>query len=348
MKILIQYEASWRNSFLDADNNSKIDRKGRTYVASSSNLNSRDSKLAEKSFISRSVSIDTVMGILNRLIGDQRKLHQSRSSTDYYFNDLEDKVTFIDQPKCICDEVVFIRNICGGKDRKGATDRNGYSGYIRPNHLFTSDYSPYLWAILKAPLSDLINYICDRISFEEHLDECYPFAVLELINSIKSIKPVLPDDDMEACLNILSNKYPKERYKESNGKVKLERIYCAGLYIHLEKLIWKFPSIKNALTDRGTIIGFSKRGFNGERDFLSPMASSGKKRTYGNPYIQERFLKGQGKVRSSLTKVSGELRINIEVDKKRAEELFKMIEFAGVSSFYLGKKGLAYVSDIRI
>jgi hypothetical protein len=40
--------------------------------------------------------------------------------------------------------------------------------------------------------------------------------------------------------------------------------------------------------------------------------------------------------------------IELNIDKEKAEELEQMIEAAGVSSFYLGKKGLAYVEEIRI
>nr|WP_280176386.1 hypothetical protein [Legionella londiniensis] len=40
--------------------------------------------------------------------------------------------------------------------------------------------------------------------------------------------------------------------------------------------------------------------------------------------------------------------IYLDVDLEKAVELKKMIDSAGVSSFYLGKKGLAYVSRIDV
>jgi 3-hydroxyisobutyrate dehydrogenase-like beta-hydroxyacid dehydrogenase len=49
---------------------------------------------------------------------------------------------------------------------------------------------------------------------------------------------------------------------------------------------------------------------------------------------------------SMLTKASGVLEIIIDIPRDQAKELKKMIENAGVSSFYLGKKGLAYVTKI--
>ena len=73
-----------------------------------------------------------------------------------------------------------------------------------------------------------------------------------------------------------------------------------------------------------------------------------KKKIWGNPYMREEFVKGEGKSKQLLTKVNGQLHINIDVDRDLAKQIQNMINEAGVSSFYLGKKGLAYVTDIRI
>ena len=48
-----------------------------------------------------------------------------------------------------------------------------------------------------------------------------------------------------------------------------------------------------------------------------------------------------------MTKASGQLEININVNRQKGREIATLIENAGVSSFYLGKKGLAYVSKLR-
>jgi hypothetical protein len=69
---------------------------------------------------------------------------------------------------------------------------------------------------------------------------------------------------------------------------------------------------------------------------------------WGNPYLLKKFVKGQGEVTSMLTKASGQLEIVIDVSREKSEEIKTLIENAGVSSFYLGKKGLAYVSNIRV
>ena len=71
-----------------------------------------------------------------------------------------------------------------------------------------------------------------------------------------------------------------------------------------------------------------------------------KKKIWGNPYIREEFIKGEGKVRHLMTKASGKLEIKIDIERDKAKEIKSLIENAGVSSFYLGKKGLAYVTNI--
>ena len=68
---------------------------------------------------------------------------------------------------------------------------------------------------------------------------------------------------------------------------------------------------------------------------------------WGNPYILKERRKGEGEVTSMLTKANGTLEINLNIPTEKAIELKEMIDSAGVSSFYLGKKGLAYVDNIK-
>lgn len=95
MRIIIHYESSWRNSFLDGSNDESLPKKGRNFVASMTELGKAEN------FHARAVSHNTVMGVLCRLIGDQRKLYQARQSDDYYFANLENQIRFVDTPSVI-------------------------------------------------------------------------------------------------------------------------------------------------------------------------------------------------------------------------------------------------------
>jgi len=140
------------------------------------------------------------------------------------------------------------------------------------------------------------------------------------------------DDKLKDVVAILENKYPDQSYLE-NGILYRIRLYAAALYLQAERMMLNNIPVDYCLNKKGkiSIQGFSKRGFNGVRDFLNPLAGS-KKKTVGTPF--------------SLTKASGNLEINIDVDCEKAKEIKRLIGNAGVSSFYLGKKGLAYVTDI--
>ena len=133
MKIFIEYEASWRNSFLNGSNNEPLPKKGRDFISSMTELKKQEN------FISRQVTMDTVMGLLNRLIGEQRKLYQVKAETEgskNYFTDIESYITFEDHLKIINHEMAYIRNM------KGSTDQNTFTGMISvEDPIFQSDYS---------------------------------------------------------------------------------------------------------------------------------------------------------------------------------------------------------------
>jgi len=79
---------------------------------------------------------------------------------------------------------------------------------------------------------------------------------------------------------------------------------------------------------------------------MDRFTTGAKKKIWGNPYMRKVRVKGEGEVVSLMTKASGTLEITIDVEREKAKEIKRLIENAGVSSFYLGKKGLAYVKDI--
>jgi len=113
--------------------------------------------------------------------------------------------------------------------------------------------------------------------------------------------------------------------------------------LQLDRLSSQFD-MSSAKTKAGGISGISKRGFT-TKDFMNRFTSGKKKKIWGNPYIRKERIKGVGEVTSLMTKASGQLEINLDITRDKAKEIKAMIENAGVSSFYLGKKGLAYISQ---
>ena len=123
-------------------------------------------------------------------------------------------------------------------------------------------------------------------------------------------------------------------------------MYCSALYLQLERL-GKIYCMQTAKSKMGGISGISNNGFT-LKDFMDKYTTGPKKLIYGNPYVREELVKGKGKIKHLLSKASGQLIIHLNISFERAVELKTMIDNAGVSAFYLGKKGLAYVSHIDI
>ncbi|WP_185235258.1 type I-Fv CRISPR-associated protein Cas5fv [Teredinibacter franksiae] len=336
MRITIEYEASWRNSFLDpaTSNNEALPKEGRKFIGSMTKL-----KNAEN-YISRHVTVDTVMGILNRLVGDQRKLYQARSSNNYYFRYVESKIKFEDKPEYINSEIVFIRNI------SGSTDQNSYTGMVN-NHdpIFTSDYSREFWSILAMDFQELCLFITNGSKFNKTI-ELNPLVIIDRLEEIHKMKSVLNESHVFTAHKVLSESFEKFKGLNNKGEVLPISLYCSSLYLQLDRLGGAY-NMDTAKTKSGGLSGVSNNGFT-KKDFMNRYTTGDKKKIWGNPYMRENFVKGEGRSRQLLTKASGKLVINIDIDREQAKKLQSDIEYAGVSSFYLGKKGLAYISDMRI
>jgi hypothetical protein len=344
MRITIKYEGSWRNSFLDGSNNEPLPKSGRTFVGSMTTLGKRDSQGNYPNFIKRKITHDTIMGVLNRLIGDQRKLYQSRNCPNYFFSDLEERISFNDQQnqsESINTETVYIRNM------EGNTDQNSFTGMIKVNDpVFRSDYSNIFWGVLMLDIESLCRFIVDE-SFQIYSSKQFdPLDALQELDELNKLKAV--DIDIEIvknALNTLQERFPDVTYKIVDNKIKPIELYCSALYLQICRLSLKYD-VSLALTKNGGLAGISKRGYT-PKDFMDRYTTGSKKPIWGNPYQLKEKRKGEGEVVSLLTKANGTLDILLNISDDKAEQLKRMIDNAGVSSFYLGKKGLAYVDVIR-
>lgn len=336
MQIIIEYESSWRNSFLDGSNNEPLPKGGRNFIASMTTLKQAGN------YKKRDVSKDTVMGILNRLIGEQRKLYQVRQDKEYYFLEIErilQQEDIVDK-STISNEMVYIRNI------SGSTDQNSFTGMIKANDpAFNSEYSSELWGVLWLDLDTVVQFIVDekyQIRTDIELDPITVCSQIELLSAEKAIDVI---DSVKDALDILQSKFDDVNYLNAKEQLPLISLYASALYLQIERLSKKYD-LTNALTKSGGLSGISKRGFT-KKDFMDRYTTGSKKLIWGNPFLLKEKKKGEGEVVSILSKANGQLIINLNISKDQARDLEEKIENAGVSSFYLGKKGLAYVTDIR-
>lgn len=333
MQITIEYESSWRNSFLDGNNNEALPVKGRKYIGSGQELKKPDN------FKKRSITIDTVMGLLNRLIGDQRKLYQAREDGGYFFKEIENSVSWDDKAES-WEELVYLRNM------SGSFDQNAFTGSIKMNdYSLTSDSSQEFWGVLWLTFEELCEFVNSETAVLSYV-ELDPITISSKFEEIAKYKAVNNVENVLKTVETLLKHFPETNYFNPKGLVNPINVYCSVLYLQLERLKNKGHNTDIFVEKSGVIKGVSKRLFT-KKDFMDRYTTGPKKRVFGNPYIVRQFIKGEGQVTSMLTKSRGTLEITLGVDRAKGQELANLIECAGVSSFYLGKKGLAYVTNIR-
>ena len=405
MKITIEYNSVWQNSFLEPE--IKGSQKNRRKFTATSK---------QKKRVSAPITRNTVLGILCRLMGDQRKLYDIQNSEDYVFKNIEEQVTFTinNRKNNTFTETAFIIN---KSDKRCA--QSTFIGVLPDDTpLFFSETASQLWSVLYLSLDKVMHFILSNEvnktdqNDQQNLNYSSPKRLLSRINEItdkksefgkpiKSIKRMIEeieiirdkvekryldqkekfeniekptkakintfkkqrekydenkqdlndkasalqtsdavafDATLKKCITKLKEQFPDQVYFD-DGVVYPIRLYASALYIQAYRMNDLGMDISYCLKKNEDIViqGFSKiskpnSGFNGTRDFLNKLAG-GKTKTVGTPY--------------QLTKSDGILDIEIDVDNSTSKKIYNCIVNAGVSSFYLGKKGLAYVSRIQ-
>ena len=294
-------------------------------------------------FKKHDVTLSTVMGILNRLIGDQRKLYQSRQSEDYFFGQLEAerRIQFVDRIKVETQEMVYIRNV------SGSTDQNAFTGLIKASDpAFNSAFSDALWSVLYLEWDELLSFVLQYNSSLRLCSEHDPISTIEQLEALQKLKPVERTAEIEQVLEVFKRQFGEIEYANNKGLIVPLSVYCSVLYLQLSRLAGHYD-VGAALSKSGGLTGISKRGFT-KKDFMDRFTTGSKKLIWGNPFLLKQKIKGQGEVTSMLTKASGELDIYLDIGVEQAKQIRQMIYDAGVSGFYLGKKGLAYVREISL
>jgi hypothetical protein len=241
MQITIAYDSSWRNSFLDGSNNEPLPKGGRGFVGSMTSLSKRSEDGEYNNFIERRITKDTVMGVLNRLIGDQRKLYQARQDPNYWLADVEQALTDEDivdkaNKRISNSEVAFIRNITG------STDQNAFTGMIKSTDPWlTSEFSKAFWDVLWLSEDELFNFILTGACYNDKVYSLDPLRILAKFELVEKAK-FLASDKLFKAKEYLSQKYPQFLPKETKGFFGARPFYCSALYLQLDRLSEKFDT----------------------------------------------------------------------------------------------------------
>lgn len=423
MRILIEYDSCWHMSFLGDDDKKPIKKiNSRTNIPNESGYMQKFVATSKAQGQTEShTSESTVLGVLSRLIGDQRKLYQARNSNNFYFSDVESCISFKEIKTETTNELVYLTNKSDDRCSQG-----NFLGVISDDNLwFSSTIAPQFWSVLYLNKNDLLEFILSEKSISlinGELGCSQPINLLSRLDEITDIKDdigspwfsaervmlqretlekklvvesgkesdyknrfvaappktdkqrlvyknkieqfennlteigkqleslgtvdecLIVQDKLNKAIALIVGAYPGVEYWK-DGVLYPYRLYAVALYLQAQRLIDEGYDLSFMINSKSElqIQGFSKRGFNGVRDWLNAM-TGGRKKAVGTP--------------CNIKKQSGFLEIELQLDSQarglyfkdmsRSEEIKTLIENAGVSSFYLGKKGLAYVSNIRL
>lgn len=346
MEIIIKYDSIWGNSFIsepDETNNRK-------YIASLSSMNdskNKDNKLDR--YKKREISINTVYGVLYRLLGARAPLSKLLKEDDSFVSDLikQKAISFDYKKSSESDEVVYLRN------NSLSTDQNSYSG-VPDESLLDFDILSFL-DVMFYSREELLDYLLlDKKASSKITD----INIIEISKKLEEIYKNKTLKIMETLDGEINDEYNKinEAYKLSmNMEKDIHSKANLGL-LAINKSIFEFSKNNESamcfLTSSGTFSGVSLNGNSFTlKDFMKKFAAS--KLVYGNPYQTDFWVlnphnkEGKNmKFNKKLSKSTGVLNIKIDCDIKTAEKIKEIIDNSGVSSFYLGKKGLAYTHKI--
>lgn len=372
MEIHINYTGSWRNSFLSDFNGS---HKGRKYISSIKGLNDISN------YKESPISINTVMGILYRLLGAQQPLYKM-SDDDSIIGKLfrKQKISFEDNIQSTSKEIVFLRN--GNK----SLDPSGYSGLISESFLsdnsLCSVFSPLFisdielvdvllngsakgyksseeFSILE--FNNLLNLKSKNVLFFNQKDiklffeKKYPKLTSADLGKQKASTKILDfiqeaNDEMFTEMKREDIKNIALKYREVFGEdndltVTSVPLLAALNFATSEMADSQNESFTSKLKSNNIFKGISANAktFSG-KDFFG--AFSNTKILKGNPYSGIIKQKGSRPVDIALTKCDGNLIIKIDCDLEKSKEIENMIELASTTSFYVGKKGLGYIVKI--
>lgn len=340
MEINIKYNSKWGNSFLSSDENDE-----RKYIASLSNMNSNKNKDNKLDFYKRrDITLKTVYGIIYRLLGAREPLNKLLIKDKSLIKEMIEKNLISFENKIIYenDEIVYLRN------NSLSTDQNSYSG-VPDDKILEQNIKQYI-NVLFYNRSELVDYLTKDILVNIETNN------ISIIDISKKLEEKYKDKSL--IINVEERNLVNSKYKEVVGINEDIHINANLMLLAINKSIKLFSKENKDclkyLTNKGTFSGVSLNGNSFTlKDFMKKFANT--KIVYGNPYMTDFWIKNEYskegkniKFNKQLTKSSGILKIKINCDIESSLKIKEMIENAGVSSFYLGKKGLAYVEKITL
>lgn len=341
-------------------------------------------KTGFSNFDYQSISEKTVLGILSRLLGEVRYLDKVLEEPDHLVNTLKDKVSFSLFDRKLYNEVINITTpLKEVQNNGGAFISNAKANFALLNK---NPVSEIIYALFNLKTLEQINDFMDFLNTNpsdsnmmvyiknNNLEFKEKYEIYMFIKKYQEHVEELSYHDNE-YRKFISGKIPQNNeiiyYETLIKKIGLintnnQNNYFASKYINLigvliYSIVFWFERIgqrkviENVLIKpKGNIEGIATNsGGLTIKDLYSRVAP--KKYSWSSPYMFDtKYLKKKNAKQFNpsstmlgIGKESGILEIYIDIEEELAKELEERIKCVGVATFQMGKKGLAYVKEIR-
>lgn len=330
------------------------------------------------------ITKNTVLGVMSRLLGEIRYLNKFiHSEPEHIINKLDGKITFKVFNREIFNEMIRIAT----PEKESPNGGGGVISEQSMKNIILShnEYSEILYSVFNiVNLEMLENFIVTLESATEietlkdffvendllYCGNYEPYKFIEMFEKNSKITGVF-DSELRKVqkgkketspqvekYTFLLKRIGKLNYGDEEYHFKPKFVNLAGILVYLfSKFLIrkKYSIIENFVEKNGNIKGIAE-GSGGltPKDFYS--AFTRKKISFDSPYFLRSGLFdkkankeiNQGDFSIGATKEDGLLEIYIDVSEEEAIELKERINAVAVSSFQMGKKGLAYIKRIDL
>lgn len=291
----------------------------------------------------RGITKSTVMGILHRLIGEQRPLKDINESSNHYYKDIESNITYN-----VVVEYSQVENLMLQKAKRGSSQTRLGMLYSKPHKCFTASYANKLWQVLFCGLGEFDsvldgtyvfnNTMISREAIRNRLDEIN--GMKDFADNLANVQPILDRFIKLAEDGII----PPIEEKETK---RYNCLYSMLFYYQVHKIEEEYDISREDMFEKKKVSGIAPGGRRSitVKDFMTTYIGE-KTYVYATP-MKQKFPKKDENFEP--TKGGGSIEITIDklpIDKQ--VEIKEDILNAGVSTFYVGKKGLGYCENIII
>lgn len=331
------------------------------------------------------ITQNTVLGVLARLLGEIRYLSNVLpNEPDHIINKLKDKVDFKLFDRKINNEVIRISTpIKEIQNNGGGLIKNKSKDNLLLNK---NEYSKLIYSVFLINNFEKLNEFIDVVKTASSLKELELFFMnnnllymgqyelhkfIELYNDNLNffssnekeyrnfVKAKIEiNQNIENYISIIKNlgflNQNDETFHFQSSFINLAGILVYTITQFMIKIGLKDEIEGKLIEKKGNMKGIAPNsGGLTIKDFYSSF--SDKKTSADTPYmISSKYFDkkacknlNQSAFDLGITKEDGVLEINIDVEEDEALELKKIINMVGVSTFQLGKKGLAYIREIK-